>query len=255
MCVIAWNWQPQSATPLVLLSNRDEFYARPTRALHWWEDSSQGTGLLAGRDLQAGGSWLGVNKVGHLAAITNYRSPDAARQDAPSRGELVAKFLLGEHSAREYLEALSVVAVTYNPFNLLVFDGRQLMGLESRQAKIVQLPTGIGGVSNADFNTPWPKLSRLQDGLSRQLKTGLVHVETSLAALHDTTLAPDGELPQTGVPLPLERALSPVFVSMPRYGTRSCSVIQIHKDRIDFTEQTVGENDPKETVAFSFATP
>lgn len=254
MCVIAWNWQPHSATPLVLLSNRDEFYARPARALHWWEDSSQGTGLLAGRDLQAGGSWLGVNKVGHLAAITNYRSPDAARQDAPSRGELVATFLQGGQSAQEYLEALSAIADSYNPFNLLVFDGQQLMGLQSRQAKIVHLPTGIGGVSNADFNTPWTKLLRLQDGLSRQLQTGPVQVKVSLELLHDTTPVTDQELPQTGVPLPLERALSPVFVSMPGYGTRACSVIQIHKNRIDFAEQTVAEHDSQETVSFSFAT-
>ncbi len=255
MCVIAWNWEPNSTTPLVLLSNRDEFYARPALPVHWWEDGSKDTGLLAGRDLQAGGAWLGVNKHGHLAAITNYRSADVARPDAPSRGELVAKFVQSSQSAQEYLEALSESAGSYNPFNLLVFDGQHLMGLESRQAKIVHLPTGIGGVSNADFNTPWPKLLRLQHGLSQQLQTGFVHVETSLALLHDTTLTPDGELPQTGVPLALERSLSPVFVSMPGYGTRACSVIQIHKYQVDFTEQTVGENDPKGTVAFSFTTP
>ena len=255
MCVIAWNWQPDSATPLVLLSNRDEFYARPTRALHWWEVNDKGPGMLGGRDLQAGGGWLGVNKNGHLAAITNFRSADAARVDAPSRGELVAKFLQGTRSAQDYLEALSASVYAYNPFNLLVFDGQRLMGLESRHAKIVQLATGIGGVSNADFNTPWSKLARLQNCLSLQLQTGSVQVETSLELLHDTTLVPDRELPQTGVPLPLERSLSHVFVSMPGYGTRACSVIQIHKDRVDFTEQTVGENDPQGTVAFSFSTP
>jgi len=253
VCVIAWNWQPDSATPLILLSNRDEFHARPSRALHWWESNGTGTTLLAGRDLQGGGTWLGVNAQGQLAAITNYRSADVARKDAPSRGELVEQFLQGSQSALQYLETLTESADAYNPFNLLVFDGQCLMGLESRNARILYLPTGIGGVSNADFNTPWPKLTRLQESLSRQLKTGLVCVETSLELLHDTTLAPDEELPQTGVPLPLERSLSPIFVSMQGYGTRACSVIQIHNDRIDFTEQTVGEHDSQETVAFSFS--
>ncbi len=255
MCVIAWNWQPNSPTPLVLLSNRDEYYARPARSLHWWDTSDRGVDLLAGRDLQAGGAWLGVNKNGHLAAITNFRSADAARQDAPSRGELVARFLQGEQSAQAYLRALSIIAGTYNPFNLLVFDGHHLMGLESRQARIVQLPTGIGGVSNADFNTPWPKLLRLQRGLSRQLQNSSMRIETSLEILYDTTLAPDGQLPHTGVPQSLERSLSPIFVSMPGYGTRACSVIHIHNDRVEFTEQTVGENDPLGTVKFSFSTP
>ncbi|HPW82765.1 MAG TPA: NRDE family protein, partial [Rhodoferax sp.] len=123
MCLIAWSWQPASATPLLLLSNRDEFYHRPALPLHWWEPAPGGVEILAGRDLQAGGTWLGVSRSGRLAAITNYRTPVPARDNTPSRGELVAGFLQGSQSAMEYLQALSDRAQDYNPFNLLVFDG------------------------------------------------------------------------------------------------------------------------------------
>jgi len=103
MCLIAWNWQPKSTTPLLLIANRDEFYARPTAALHWWQDA----GILAGRDLQAGGTWLGISRTGRLAALTNHRDPANVRADAPSRGELVSAFLQTDTSAEDYLCALA----------------------------------------------------------------------------------------------------------------------------------------------------
>lgn len=238
MCLIAWHWQPASATPLLLLSNRDEFYDRPTLPLHWWEGG--GTGVLAGKDLQAGGTWLGVNSSGRLAALTNYRSTAPVRTDSPSRGELVAGFLQGTMSALDYLQALERRAHDYNPFNLLVFDGQQLLGLESRQARIVTMAPGLGAVSNADFHTPWPKLTRLQNGLHTHVLAGDTRAERVSALLHDTTLASDDTLPHTGVPMALERALSTTFIATPGYGTRACSVVHIHQDHAEFTEQSFG---------------
>jgi hypothetical protein len=161
MCLIAWNWQPDRSTPLLLLANRDEFYARPALPLHWWGPSPNGTEVLAGKDLQGGGTWLGVSRSGRLAALTNYRSTQPLRTDTPSRGELVAAFLHGDQDAPTYLEQLAQHCGDYNPFNLLVFDGHQLMGLESRNARVLRKPAGVGGVSNADFQTPWP-LTRLK---------------------------------------------------------------------------------------------
>ncbi|PIY30278.1 MAG: hypothetical protein COZ09_00550, partial [Comamonadaceae bacterium CG_4_10_14_3_um_filter_60_42] len=155
MCLIAWNWQPASRHPLLLIANRDEYYARPTLPLHWWHDAP----ILAGRDLQAGGTWLGISRTGRLAALTNHRDPASVRVDAPSRGALVSAFLQTELSASDYLTELASRAADYNPFNLLVFDGTRLMGLESRHAKVITMQPGIGAVSNADFLTPWPKLS------------------------------------------------------------------------------------------------
>lgn len=233
MCLIAWHWQPGSDNPLLLVANRDEFYARPTAALHGWIDAP----ILAGRDLQAGGTWLGVSRSGRLAALTNYRAPAVMRSDAPSRGELVSHFLLGDVSSSDYLSQLQGTAAKYNPFNLLVFDGRTLMGLQSRDASVVAMTPGFGAVSNADFHTPWPKLSQLRTGLQDLLTQGSASDAQLLALLHDRTPAVDADLPQTGIPLALERALSATFVATAGYGTRACSVVRYERDRICFTEQ------------------
>ena len=241
MCLIAWNWQPQNATRLLLLSNRDEFYARPTLPLHWWDSAQNGTKILAGKDSQAGGTWLGISRTGRLAALTNFRSGTPQRTDAPSRGELVAGFLHSELSASAYLQQLAPHCAAYNPFNLLVFDGQQLMGLESRGAKLLTLAQGLGAVSNAGFQTPWPKLTQLRSGLAAQaLVDDTPDLRRFLPLLHDRSLAPDSALPKTGVPLELERALSAVFITTPGYGTRASSVIALHQSRAEFLEQSFG---------------
>lgn len=236
MCVIAWNWQPASATPLLLLANRDEFYSRSARPLRWWDGGS----LLAGQDLQAGGTWLGISRSGRLAALTNYRAPTPPRDGTPSRGELVANFLKSEASAAQFLHTLARRADHYNPFNLLLFDGVQLMGLESRRAKVLEMPTGVGAVSNADFQTPWPKVTRLKQGLQSCLDQNAADADHLLALLHDRTIPADALLPHTGVPIALERALSATFIATPSYGTRACSFIQLHQTHAAFTEQSYG---------------
>jgi len=244
MCLIAWNWQPGSATPLLLLSNRDEFYDRTALPLHWWDTPGAVPSVLAGKDLQAGGTWLGVSRSGRLAALTNVRSAVPQRTDTPSRGELVAAFLQSDATAEDFLQLLTNKAQNYNPFNLLVCDGRQLLGLHSRTAEVQTMPTGVGGVSNAAFHTPWPKLSQLRQRLQTQIDQAQTSADQLLPLLHDRTLAPDAELPNTGVPLELERALSAAFIATPSYGTRSCSVITLHQDRAEFTEQSFGPSDP-----------
>jgi uncharacterized protein with NRDE domain len=237
MCLIAWNWQPASETPLLLLGNRDEFYARPSRALHWWDDDS----ILAGQDLQAGGTWLGVSRSGRLAALTNVRAPDGMREGTPSRGELVASFLHDDRSAADFLQALAPRAQDYNPFNLLVFDGESLKGLHSRDAQTIALTPGIGAVSNATFDTPWPKLVQLKARLSQQLHQTVTDDGALLALLQDRTRVPDTDLPRTGVPLALERGLSAAFIAMPGYGTRASSLVRIQHSSISFTEQGFSE--------------
>jgi uncharacterized protein with NRDE domain len=240
MCLIAWNWQPDSPTPLVLLSNRDEFHARPVRALHWWDATTHGHRIVAGKDLQAGGTWLGVSENGRLAALTNFRTAQAARTETPSRGELVTAFLQSALSSAEFLESLAGNADRYNPFNVLVYDGRQLMGLHSPVPQPLALQPGVGGVSNAGFNTPWPKLTRLTRKLELRIAQQQADSANLLALLHDTTLAADAALPQTGVPLALERMLSSVFVVSPDYGTRASSVVALHANRAEFHEQAFG---------------
>jgi len=234
MCLIAWNWQPGCNTPLLLIANRDEFYARPTAPLAWWEDAD----ILAGRDLQAGGTWLGVSRSGRLAALTNHRDPANMRPDAPSRGELVSAFLQANTSAEGYLSELARRVTDYNPFNLLVFDGHAFMGLESRHAKVITLQPGIGAVSNADFLTPWPKLTILKDRLQSLLAQ--VHPSDAelLELLHHRSVAADADLPATGIPLELERVLSSAFIATPDYGTRACSVVRLEARGLQFLEQS-----------------
>ena len=234
MCLIAWNWQPENQTPLLLVANRDEFYARPTKPLAWWEDAD----ILAGRDLQAGGTWLGVSRGGRLAALTNYRDPANMRADAPSRGELVSGFLLSGKSAADYLTELAGKAASYNPFNLLVFDGHRLMGLESRHAKVISLQPGLGAVSNADFLTPWPKLTLLKNSLQALLAQSHPSDDQLLDLLHHRGVAVDADLPSTGIGLALERVLSSAFIATPDYGTRACSVVRLASDRVQFLEQS-----------------
>jgi uncharacterized protein with NRDE domain len=238
--LIAWNWQPGSPNPLLLVANRDEFYARPTQALHHWLDAD----ILAGRDLQAGGTWLGVSRSGRLAALTNYRDPKNQRLDAPSRGQLVCDFLKTDNSAAEHLAALLPHAGDYNPFNLLVYDGKQLLGLESRHPRVIELPEGVGAVSNADFQTPWPKLVALRNCLQQQLDQGPASDDELLALLRNTQIADDADLPQTGVPLVLERALSAAFVRLPDYGTRASSVLRFAAGAISFVEQGFDASGP-----------
>lgn len=247
MCLIAWNWQPGSKTPLLLIANRDEFYARPTAPLAWWDDAD----ILAGRDLQAGGTWLGVSRSGRLAALTNHRDPANVRTDAPSRGELVSAFLQADSSAGDYLNALARRAADYNPFNLLVFDGQSLMGLESRHAKVVSMPTGIGAVSNADFLTPWPKLTTLKNSLQSLLACAQPSDAGLLELLHHRGVANDADLPATGVALALERVLSSAFIATPDYGTRACSVLRFEANSVQFLEQSFDARGQLDTHQFT----
>lgn len=234
MCLIAWNWQPQSETPLLLLSNRDEFYARPTQALHWWE----GERVLAGKDLQAGGTWLGVAAGGRLAALTNFRLPETDPRPRPSRGALSSHFLQSDTDARSYLQALADEADRYNPFNLLLWDGHTLLGLESRHRHIREIAPGIGAVSNAGFDTPWPKLQRLKAGLGQCIAAGRTGVQDLLLLLQNHETASDADLPHTGVPLDVERMLSSIFIASPAYGTRASSIVSVGRRTVHFFEQT-----------------
>ena len=235
MCLIAWNWQPANQS-LLLLANRDEFYARPALPLHWWADGT----VLAGRDLQGGGTWLGLGGSGRLAALTNYRLPEVAPGDKPSRGHLVADFLRGDLDAASYLASVHSRAANYQPFNLLVFDGRQFMGLQSRQGMPFHVPEGIGGVSNADFNTPWPKLQKLKARLQQGGPMTPDATQAWLTMLQDRTPAADADLPRTGVSLELERLLSSCWIQSTAYGTRASSVVLLQAQQASFFEQRYG---------------
>ena len=219
MCLIVFAWRPGHALPLIVAANRDEFYARPTQALAAWEDAP---GVHAGRDLEAGGTWLGVGPQGRFAALTNIRDPGQPLGPR-SRGELVAGFLQGELGVESYLDHVASRSALYSGFNLLVGDGRQLGYLHGREATPRLLQAGVYGLSNAGLDTPWPKLVKAREGLEGLL--GGADPQRLLALLADAEPAADSELPETGVGLVTEKLLSSVFIASQNYGTRASTVL------------------------------
>lgn len=222
MCLILLAWQSHPDYPLVVAANRDEFFARPTAPAGWWPDAPQ---VLAGRDLQGGGTWMGVTRNGRFAALTNYRDPDAFQEGMASRGELVAAFLRGDEAPEAYLQAVAQRLPDYNPFNLLVGDRHGLWYLGSREhAPPRPLAPGVYGLSNHLLDTPWPKVQRAKSALATALQA-LPERTPLFDLLRDRRHAPDAELPRTGVSLEWERLLSAAFVHSPDYGTRSATVL------------------------------
>ena len=228
MCLILLAEDIHPDYRLIVAANRDEFYDRPTAPMDFWEDCPD---VLAGRDLQGGGTWLGVSRSGRFAALTNYREPVVSRPDAPSRGHLVGNFLSGNCPPSDYLEKVSAVGSSYSGYNLMVGDTSGLYYQSNRRDGVQMLTPGWYGLSNHLLNTPWPKVEK---GLER-FKTvvsgdGPIDTIGLFQLLMDGDRAPDDRLPHTGVSLEWERILSPMFIRSPGYGTRSSTVVLI--DRI-----------------------
>ena len=227
MCLIAFAWQTHPRWRLLLAGNRDEFHARPSAPLARWDDLP----IVAGRDLEAGGTWLGVTAEGRCGVVTNVRDPRDP-QLGQSRGLLLTDYLGGDADAAAHARALHARAADYRPFNLLTFDVRNAFYLGNRPESRVQAVTpGVHGLSNADFNTPWPKTRALM----RHLRTWLSSDDADdfaplFAALADEHQAPDDELPDTGVGLERERMLSAAFIRGEQYGTRASTVVAIGHD-------------------------
>jgi uncharacterized protein with NRDE domain len=240
MCLVAWAVGMDERFPWLLASNRDEFFNRPAAALDWWQDDGHGGTVLGGRDLGAGGAWLGLNRQGRLALVTNVREPGRFDAASPSRGALVVQALIAPTVDAGWLT--KVAATPRNGFNLLVAelaaDSFQWVG--NRPLRHHHAAGGVWGLSNAALDTPWPKV--------RQLKERLVHslpaagsaedlADLAFQALADRTVAADAQLPATGVPLERERQLSAAFIALPGpdatagavYGTRCSTVVVVER--------------------------
>lgn len=219
MCLIVFAWRPGHAQPLIVAANRDEFYARPSLPLAQWPQAAH---VYAGRDLEAGGTWLGVGAHGRFAALTNIRDPlqpPAAR----SRGELVAQFLNGETPIEDYLSDVIGRSAEYAGFNLLIGNANELWHFNARETAAVRLEPGIYGLSNAGLNTPWPKVLKAKAALSEVLDDP--QPQALLALLSDPQIAPLAELPDTGVGQATETLLSSVFIKSQAYGTRASTAL------------------------------
>ena len=252
MCLILLALDAHPSYKLILAANRDEYYERPSEPPHFWEKA---THLLAGRDLAAGGTWLGITRHGRIAAITNYRDPSSFRKEAPSRGKLATDFLIGKEAPSDYLEVLRRQAGRYNGFNLLVGEKDRISWTSNRSDRMVLLSPGIHGLSNRLLNTPWPKVLRGRELLARALQDHEGPSSESLFhLLQDRHRPPDEALPSTGVPLEWERVLAPIFIESPDYGTRSSTLIYIdRKDHVMFLDRTFDSgSDRRESREFEF---
>lgn len=228
MCLLAIAWKTHPRWRLVLAGNRDEFHGRPTAALAGWPDRP---GVLAGRDLQSGGTWAGMDTAGRMAVVTNVRDPRISKPGAPSRGALVADFLGSQHGAEAAAAALLHRAEDFAPFNLLLADADDCVYVgNTPAARRIALAPGIHGLSNGDLDEPWPKTVTLQARLAEWVASDADDIEPLWQALADETPALDGALPDTGVGLELERMLSPAFIRDGRYGTRASTLIAIGND-------------------------
>jgi uncharacterized protein with NRDE domain len=225
MCLVLVVWRVHPLYPCLVAANRDEFHARPTARAEWWPDHPQ---ILAGRDLEAGGTWLGVTRTGRFAALTNYRDPEQRRAAVPSRGALVTSMLESGASVAEGLSHLRAVGGDYNGFNLIFSDGERLGIYESVRGSGRELGPGIYGLSNHLLDTPWPKVQNAKTRMEAAL-LGLTDTAPMLDLLRDDRPASDAQLPRTGVSLEWERLLSSAFVRAADYGTRCSTIIRIER--------------------------
>jgi uncharacterized protein with NRDE domain len=240
MCLIVFANNVIKDYKLIFAANRDEFYNRPSEQADFWKDHPD---LLAGKDLQAGGTWMGITRKGKFAAITNFRDLKNNRNDAPSRGELTLDFLVKDVTPEEYYNRLKSELNNYNGFNLILGNIDELYYFSNKTDGLTKLEPGIHGISNAILDTPWPKVEKSKRQLKHLIEQQNIHPWEILNLLDDTSPAKDEELPDTGVGLELERILSPIFIKSEKYGTRSSTIVTVDKNNnVKFVEKTYFAN-------------
>jgi uncharacterized protein with NRDE domain len=224
MCLILAAWAAHPEYQLVVAANRDEFFARESAPMQWWPDRP----LLAGRDLSVenGGTWLALSKNGRFAAVTNVRDFERQVPGARTRGQLPVEFAAGDVRPGKYLS--SIEGSKYNGYNLLVGDMTELWWGSNWAGGRAKLDPGIYGVSNAALDTPWHKVVSGKRMFKKALDAD--DPEAFFAALADDTPAPDDELPETGLPLEMERMASSAFIASPDYGTNASTLVRVRRD-------------------------
>jgi uncharacterized protein with NRDE domain len=243
MCLAVFAVNALANWPLVIVANRDEYHERPTATLDVWSDRSA---ILAGRDLRACGTWLGVNRQGRIGLLTNVREPGKNNPSAVSRGQIIENYLVGDDTADLYLAGLASEQNLYNGFNLLLFEQEHAWFMSNRghlddqQSLFTKLNGGVFGLSNASLDTSWPKLTRTREAVKNTLLSSTSpSVDALFDIFADQTRAPDDALPKTGLSLEKEQALSSPFIVDPVYGTRSTSILlKDHVGQIQFLERS-----------------
>jgi uncharacterized protein with NRDE domain len=231
MCLVLFSYQPDSDYPLVVAANRDEFYARPAESAHHWQDAPA---VFAGRDLSAGGSWLGVTRSGRFATVTNFAEEADGPEPPLSRGALVGDFLKSKVSAHQF--AHQIHGADYRGFNLLTYDGSSL-AYTSNRGYTEDLTPGVYGLANAELGATWPKVVSGRQALADV--AGSPQTDRLIRLLHDDHQPDDADLPKRGRPLELERRVAPCFIVGEEYGTRASTAVifDAQRKRILFEEQ------------------
>jgi uncharacterized protein with NRDE domain len=234
MCLIFLSLNNHPQYRLIVAANRDEFYKRKTAPAHFWEDFPH---ILAGRDLEAGGTWMGITLQGKIAMVTNYRDLRNLKPRAPSRGILVSDFLANGEKPYPYVCNILSRAPDYNGFNLIAGTVHEMIYYSNIRPEPQQLMPGIYGLSNHLLNTPWPKVERGKKVFEEIITSKFTHRDL-LEFLYNDEQAPDELLPDTGVGIERERILSAMFIKSPDYGSRCSTIITIDYDnKVSFTER------------------
>ncbi|HVJ49301.1 NRDE family protein [Desulfitobacterium sp.] len=232
MCLILLAYDCHPQYKFVIAANRDEFYKRPTLPANFWPDNPD---ILAGRDLEQGGTWMGITTAGRFAALTNYRDPFQEKPQAPSRGYLVRDYLNSDLSPESYLKDLRAGRVEYNGFNLLTGTTQTLYYYSNQEKAIRRVEKGFHGLSNSLLDVAWPKVRKGVKALEGCLQEQNIEVEQLFEIMTDQERPSDSELPHTGVSLELERKLSSLYIVSPDYGTRSTTILLVnHHNRVQF---------------------
>lgn len=241
MCLILLSNNHHPIYKLVVAANRDEFYQRPTQQADYWEEDPA---ILGGRDKEAGGTWMGINRKGRISMLTNYRDLSNIKQDAPSRGHLVSEFLKNGQPASDYLHQLESTGKEYNGYNIICGDIDNLYYYGNYQQGVHLIPGGVHGLSNALLDTAWPKVEKGKKELSAILDTDKIDPESIFDLLYDDRMAPGNQLPGTGVGLEMEKMLSPIFIKSPDYGSRCSTVLLVDQTgQVFFAERTYNTTD------------
>lgn len=244
MCLILFAYQADQEYNLIVAANRDEFYQRPTAPAHFWEDQPE---ILAGRDLEKMGTWMGVTTTGRFAALTNYRNPRELTDGKRSRGELVADALKHNGNSKDYMKQLASHKDLYPGYNLLAGDGTELYYYSNIGQQLRKLEPGLYGVSNHLLNSDWPKVQKGKEGLAQIIHGNKEElVEQLFILLQNADPAPDKTLPKTGVSLEMERMLSPLFIKSMNYGTRSSTVLLMSEKKLKYVERVYIEDTVKD---------
>jgi uncharacterized protein with NRDE domain len=236
MCLLVLAWDVHPRYRLIFAGNRDEFHDRPAAPMGWWTDLPD---ILAGRDLQAGGTWLGMSRTGAFGVVTNFREMQRPTPGMPSRGALVTGYLKGGAASVQFLSELKTKAEEYAGFNLLLADSSQMRYASNRAQPFERaLPAGVHGLSNHLLDTAWPKLARTRERFEKLIAQRDPGPEELLVMLADRQVAADDLLPDTGIGLDWERLLSAPFIVNERYGTRCSTVVRIgHDGSVDVGER------------------